>query len=82
MVKVTYLGPDHTCAPTIKRFWLDVRGQVEKCRPFGPEYVAPDAMLVATREAYELIAKEPINPTTPGERNYWAPPPTITRRPR
>ncbi len=51
MVKRNYLGPDHNYPMLLRRTYLDLRQQSDKCRPFGPQYKQVTGLMTAVSEA-------------------------------
>lgn len=60
MVKMNYLGPDHNYPMLLRRTYLDLRQQSDRCRPFGPKYMEVTGLMQAVSDAYRAHTGEEI----------------------
>lgn len=62
MTKVTYPGPNASTRMKLKRAWLDLVPEIDRCRPLGAEYRAIEAACQQLSATYLELFGEPIRP--------------------
>lgn len=60
MVKMNYLGPGHECSMKLRRAFVDLRGEADRCRPLGDEYKTIIALMRQIDETHQKLFGKPV----------------------
>ncbi len=60
MVVVRYLGPDHSTRMKLRRAYIDLRVESDRCRPLGPEYQTIIALMRQIDATCQALFGEPV----------------------